>query len=401
MKVAVLIAAAVVGLVLGGGAMLAVQASESPAPRPPSTTVEVRVVDAQVARESTSDTLLLAWTPGGLPPGLDTAARAVSGVSAAVIVRGDPLDLIRTLDVGGQVVDEPPPGWAIPLDVIAVDAGSYAAVVPAADRAVIAGLGPDEALLGATSARLRRIGPGGRLGLGGGRELVVVGVVPDETIGGAELAVDYSTGERLGVATPRALLVAHRGDRTALEIGIARAVPAGVAVRFRSPGETPYLRAGDAVLPQVVLKDVFGEFAYRPGPPGERAVEIDPAWVAANIARADMPILGTVQCHRAVLPAIEDAMGELVRANLADAIKPGGFDGCWVPRRIAPEAPLSHHSWGIAIDLNYSSNPTCVVSAQDPRLVEILERWGFGWGGRWLCPDPAHFEYVSPPTTSD
>jgi hypothetical protein len=25
-----------------------------------------------------------------------------------------------------------------------------------------------------------------------------------------------------------------------------------------------------------------------------------------------------------------------------------------------------------------------------------MERWGFTWGGRWLVPDPAHFEYLRP-----
>jgi hypothetical protein len=29
--------------------------------------------------------------------------------------------------------------------------------------------------------------------------------------------------------------------------------------------------------------------------------------------------------------------------------------------------------------------------------VEVMERWGFAWGGRWLIPDPAHFEYLRPP----
>jgi hypothetical protein len=40
----------------------------------------------------------------------------------------------------------------------------------------------------------------------------------------------------------------------------------------------------------------------------------------------------------------------------------------------------------------------------DPRVVEIFERWGFEWGGRWLVPDPMHFEFVrfvprDPPAT--
>ena len=46
-------------------------------------------------------------------------------------------------------------------------------------------------------------------------------------------------------------------------------------VQVRAPGETPYFRAGDAVLPPVLLKALFGEFAARhvKGQPG--SLEVD------------------------------------------------------------------------------------------------------------------------------
>ena len=34
----------------------------------------------------------------------------------------------------------------------------------------------------------------------------------------------------------------------------------------------------------------------------------------------------------------------------------------------------------------------------DPRLVEVMERWGFTSGHQWLISDPGHFEYVQPPS---
>ena len=64
---------------------------------------------------------------------------------------------------------------------------------------------------------------------------------------------------------------------------------------------------------------------------------------------------------------------------------------------INPGGDLSRHAWGAAVDLNYAKNPTGTASGQDPRLVAVMERWGFTWGGGWLVPDPSHFEYVRPP----
>ena len=58
--------------------------------------------------------------------------------------------------------------------------------------------------------------------------------------------------------------------------------------------------------------------------------------------------------------------------------------------------PLSRHAWGIAVDLNVDDNPRGSFSTQDARLVEIMRRHGFGWGGTWLVPDPAHYEALPP-----
>ena len=38
-------------------------------------------------------------------------------------------------------------------------------------------------------------------------------------------------------------------------------------------------------------------------------------------------------------------------------------------------------------------NPFRGASHQDPRLVRVMEKHGFTWGGRWPTrPDPMHFE---------
>ena len=58
---------------------------------------------------------------------------------------------------------------------------------------------------------------------------------------------------------------------------------------------------------------------------------------------------------------------------------------------------VSRHSWGVAIDLSFSADPEVQSAAQDPRLIEVMARWGFVSGHDWLVPDAGHFEYVRPP----
>jgi hypothetical protein len=283
----------------------------------------------------------------------------------------------------------------IPLEAIAFDPATYMGFLPASARAAFRRLAPGEALLGATSARLRRVGPGGRLELAGGRRLTVAGVVDDALVGAAEVAVSRMGGPAVGLDRDRYALLAYRGGRAAVAAAVRRALPAGLPVRLRGPGETPFFRAGDAVLPQAMIKERFGEFAWRPADGGDFVQ--DPAWQAANLATRRVPILGPVRCNRVLLPALAGAMRELEQHNLAGLVDPAAFAGCWSSRLTRGGDGASRHAWGAAVDLNVAGNPTGLDSAQDPRLVEVMERWGFTWGGRWLVPDPAHFEYLRPP----
>jgi hypothetical protein len=372
---------------------------------------------------------VLVWTPGRLPQGLAGRVGRVRGVRAVTVVRGGMLGLGGSVDADGRPVDRPRAGSTIPIEAIGFDPATYPALLPASARAAFAGLRPGEALLGATSARLRRLGPGGRLrvapGPGGrGRWLTVAGVVDDALVGAAEVALSVAGARAVGVATDRYLLLIYRGGRAAVAGRLRRAlerrsgtdvastdpaasagppharrasptgVPAGsgVPVRLRGPGETPFFRAGDAVLPQGMVKERFGEFAWRKGP-GDSYVQ-DPGWQAAHLATGRVPILGRVRCNRALLPALAGAMGELRQRGLARLVDPEAYAGCWNPRLTRGGGGVSRHAWGAAVDLNVAGNPTGLASAQDPRLVEVMERWGFTWGGRWLVPDPAHFEWL-------
>src|SRR6266540_990452 len=278
--------------------------------------------------------VMLVWTPGRLPPGFAARVGGMPGVRHAVPVVSGTVWLARSLDGDGHVVDRPPAGMAIPLDLAAAAPQALAPFLPPADQGVVAGLERGAAILGATSARLRRIGaggtleidaparPGGRSGSGGAarRAVRIAGVVPDQDVGAHELLVSR--------------------EQAAI------------------PGQTTGLRQGDAVLPQVVEKALLGEFAAKPQPAPGGWITIDPAWVNRHIVTAAVPILGRVTCNRAIIPQLRGALAEVVRRGLAHLVNPADYAGCYAARVIAgdPGPSLAHHAWGSAIDFNATAN---------------------------------------------
>lgn len=120
----------------------------------------------------------------------------------------------------------------------------------------------------------------------------------------------------------------------------------------------------------------------------------EPAWVRANITTAQVPILGSVTCNKAIIPQLTAALREVVETGLADEINPAEYAGCYYPRFIAGSTTLSNHSFGLALDLNTPGNQRGTVGEMDRTVVAIFKRWGFGWGGDWRFTDPMHFEAV-------
>jgi hypothetical protein len=136
----------------------------------------------------------------------------------------------------------------------------------------------------------------------------------------------------------------------------------------------------------------FGSFTYTYKADG--SIQPDPAWVSEYIRTEQVPILGSVTCHKLMIPQLRAAMQQIVDSGLADEIHPGEYGGCYVPRFIAsdPSNPISLHTWGIAIDLNVPGNLRGTVGEIDPGVVAIMKSWGFSWGGDWDYTDPMHFE---------
>lgn len=392
-----LAAAAVAGFVAGAALTLALQGTAAVPEHAPGPTAPGGPAPA-ISRPERPDTFL-AWTPGGLPEGFADRVAALPGIRRVVVVASDNAWLTRSFDEDGEVVDDPRPTFAIPLEVAAVDPRAYAPFLPPVDRGVTVALTRGQGVLGESSARLRGLGPGSVLRFDR-VDVEIAAVLPDELVGAHELLISRATGRTIGVSRERYALLVPRRETTSRRLThrLERALPPGTLVRVRAPGETPYFRHGDAVLPPVRIKELFGEFAAKPRPGAPGFLTLDPAWVRSNIATRRVPLLGRVTCHVALFPQIRGAIAELIELGLGDTIRV--YSGCFAPRHInrIPTAGISHHSWGIALDINAPANPFGAEPDQNARMVEVFERWGFLWGGRFILPDGMHFEYRRPPT---
>ncbi len=355
----------------------------------PTATTTTTALRRASAPARSDGAILLVWTSGGLPPGFAADVTGLPQVQNATVVSGDLIRMTESVDGGGTVIDRAADGWAFPLDALAVDPSSYAPFQLGPDRDTLAALQPGGAVLTRTSAGLRRLGVGGTLRFVGG-DVTVTGIVDDTNGGGAEVVVHRDDAERLGIDDERFILLTD-SDRPAVERAIRSRTPAGEHLSLRSSAVAAWLRHGDRVQPQAIVERAFGEFTFRDR--SGRDIEIDPAWVRQNIVTESVPILGAITCHRATVPVVRAAMAELEQFGRADTVDPSSYAGCQHARRMAPGAGLSRHTWGIALDLNISSNPRGTYDSQDPALVDAMTSRGFDWGGEWEFPDPGHYEF--------
>lgn len=313
------------------------------------------------------------WTGEGIDKEFRDSVRELYPVMS--VVQGD----VVLLDIERA-------GWFIPLDAIEIDPEKHADVWQAPELRKLAG---GQVVLSQSSAALRGAILGDSLSIEG-HHFEVSGIVPDEMVGAAEV-VFHREDENSPVKTTRYLLVAADMTAGAFADSI-RAINPDLHLRIRTEGDVPFLRSADAVAPQVMIKAALGEFAINPG--SGRAFEQDEEWQDESIVAASLPLVGTSKCHRVVAERATAALSEIADQGLGRLIDPDGYAGCWVARFIGGNRGVSRHAWGAAIDINAPDNLFGTSGDMDRRIVEIMERHGFTWGGRWLTPDPMHFEYL-------
>jgi len=327
---------------------------------------------------------------GALPPAVLSAVAegaAVVGADAVVVDTGT----LRLLSVtrGGVDVQRPPAGFGYPMAVAAQPSRL-------ADRSLRAVLRAGEAVVSERSAALRGAEVGDVLTLEGWngeiREIPVGALAPDAELGWAEIVLDTEVARRLGLERPTRVEVRNAADAGVARLAVETFLPRGDMVVV-SVGPPP-----PPVLPDVLVKERFGEFSFRPHP-GDDGIDIDEAWVAAHIVTVDLPRLGTFRCHRLAVPYLRRSMEDVVSRRLGWLVDREDFQragGCYSPRLIRGDGAgfaVSRHAWGAAVDLNPSSNPFGGPARMESRLVDIFGAWGFAWGGGWLTPDPMHFEW--------
>lgn len=335
---------------------------------------------------------------GGVDDAFIELLRSVDGVDHLAVLRSGQVRMTASDDRLGEAVDRLPDGFVIQLE-----ARSYAD--PAAVRpfstelaAELERLESDELILSRSSATLRRLDVGDTIDFDNGARFRVGAVLPDTVVGSSEVVLagpDSLEAAGGGQAGRQAALVGFAGTGAELESVLLKA-NGGDGVRvFGGRGGDEEVDRQRSTLSQIEVKQTFGEFAFRPS---GASIEIDPAWVDANLVMVDLPLLGPTRCHRVFAETLGAVMQSLIDDGLGDLIDPRAFQGCWNPRTIAGSDRLSKHAWGIAADINFGNSlDEEPGSPIHPELLDRMNDAGFVSGHLWTTPDPGHFEYRRPP----
>ena len=269
--------------------------------------------------------------------------------------------------------------------------------VEAADALLAGGI-----VMGDSSARFRGAREGDVVTLIDKRRrpvTFVIGLVAeDDVVGGGDLLMSPTQADLLGATTvTRYTVTGFRNPDTAAAALAAAGFVNGMDFRVRRTWDE---RNPDATLGLGEAKLLVGEFAYKITKSGN--VTADPGWVHQNITprRFFSGIPVRAGCHRRIWAPLQGALNEIKREGLDELIdvdNTNQFGGCFYARlnRISGDLGyLSRHSWGMAFDMNTTTNAQGRAPNLDCRIVRIFRKWGFAWGGNFTPADGMHFEYV-------
>lgn len=347
---------------------------QAPAPAP----APVEATPTAPALPATVDPVRPDIRVDGAPPDAEARVEGIEGVEAAVMV-------------GSLEAAAPTRDGLETIEALVVDVDRFRRFTPdvtANEVGVWERLADGEAVF--TSAAANRVGAvlGETATLSGPRvtEALRVGALAANGLPQlADVLVATEVGARLGGSAADTLLVAVADDADSQSVLHAVAESVGGDARLL---EEPAVQQQPA--PSSVGSTTLEPFDYQSV--GDGTIRIDPGWVARNIVTVELPILGRVTCHRAIVDQMAGALRDIEAAGLGGEIYQ--YSGCWVPRHKLwdPSRGISRHAWGLAFDINVPTNQYGAAPSLHPGIVDAFRRWGFTWGGDFSTPDGMHFE---------
>lgn len=342
---------------------------------------------------------VVVWESGGLSEDSVTIIDLVARITEASYTTVDTGSL-RLLSVtrGDDDVQRPEPGFGYPMMVSALDPATAG---PLLGPGLAAALRRDRAVMSERSAALRGARAGDLIELEGWNGVIeqvrIADVVPDDQIDWVEIVISRRLADRLGFERPSSVRMWGSGRAGPL---LESLLPPDAPVTVSSAGERK--APSDRPLPTVAIKERFGEFSFRPT--SGDLIEVDEEWQTESIVTVEMPVIGEFKCHRRVVPYIRGALAQVQSEGLFHLIDPVDFQlagGCYNARLMRggdKGFAVSRHSWGVAFDLNPSTNQYGDPPLLDERIGQIFRDWGFVWGAGWTVPDGMHFEWSGPAT---
>jgi hypothetical protein len=151
---------------------------------------------------------------------------------------------------------------------------------------------------------------------------------------------------------------------------------------------------------RAAIEEVFGELPWH-SIPGSTFVRVDPLWEEEHLVGVFVDSF-YIRMHKKLASLFVEA---LMAARAAASVYTLRQLGGYCPRRMKTldpakqaAAPLSTHSWGIAFDINWNSNPfsTKLITDIPAAFVEEFKKRGWNWGGDWRSKkDPMHFQFCT------
>jgi len=332
---------------------------------------------------------------------VEAAGRVATRIGgAATVGRSGSLGM-RRITRRGTAVHAPPPGYLIPMVYTSLPRGAIGRIMGSDVSAV---LSRDAVVMNEVTAELTEAQVGDVIVMqaanGSAVPLTIAGIRPYDQIGWGELVFDYDVATRLGATADTRAVIHGFDDRAAFDAAVRTEGLAGrkdtKVIRSWSPPNP------DSTLSTARTKVALGEPWYRFDSDG--SVVMHPTWKATNLTDGRVLLSDTIriraQCHVRVVDDLRAALAEVAAAGLAGAVdvaNANAFGGCYVPRfsRVSGQIGfLSRHTYGMALDMNTTSNCAGCRPQMNCDVVRIFRKHGFAWGGNFRRPDGMHFEWV-------